>query len=101
MSHESDLFSYLPNESTVVENEVLVFFAPPPQAYACYAPSPESFDKEIEGLNLNWSFDQYDVFLSSFRDIIPSVFDPSALTYSTDSGYEFSQHAENIAPSVY
>jgi len=114
MSHESDCFSYFPNESTDidVENEDRVFskvfftdFTPqrpqPPSQPEPVDLSPESFDKEIERLNLNWSFDQYDDFLSSFRDIVPAVFDPSALTYSTDSGYEFSQYAENIAPSVY
>lgn len=93
----SDYFRYLPNEGTDAENGDLVSFAPSPQLTDL---SPESFDKEIEELNLNWSFDQYDDFLSSFRDIVPSVFDPSALTYSTDSGYEFSQYAENIAPNA-
>jgi hypothetical protein len=97
MSHEYDRFSYFPGENA---DE---FFAPTPQP--ADAPSPESFDKDIdkdiEELNFNWSFDQYDDFLSSFRDNIPAVFTPSTLTYSTDSGYEFSQYAENIAPSVY
>ena len=101
MSFESDPFSYFPEEITDAENADLGFFAPPPQS--ADAPSPESFDKDIEGLNLNhnWSFDQYDDFLSSFRDTIPAVFTPSTETYSTESTYGLSQYAENIAPSVY
>ena len=99
MSLESDPFSYFPEEITDAENADLGFFAPPHQP--ADALSPESFDKDIEGLNLNWSLDQYDDFLSSVRDAVPTVFTPSTLTYSTDSGYEFSQYAEKIAPSVY
>jgi hypothetical protein len=96
MYHESDLFPYFPSESADA------FFAPPPQT--ADAPSPESFDQEVDKevgeFDLNWSFDQLDNFFFTYRDTIP-VISPPALTYSTDSGYEVasSQYSDNIARS--
>lgn len=99
MSFESDLFGYLPSESTDA------FFAPPPQPLD--APSPETFDKDVDKevweLDLNWSFEPFDDFLSNFCNTVNPT--PPALTYSTDSGYESSQYSESIpaliSPSVY
>jgi hypothetical protein len=93
MSFESDLFSYLPNESAD-----LPFFAPPPQA--ADAPSPDSFDNEVDNevgeLNINWFFN--DNF--SFQDTVSVVSTPPALTYSTDSSYAFSQYSYDNTPSA-
>ena len=59
-----------------------LFFAPPPQDPD--APSPESFDQELAGLNLDFPFEQFN-FLPAFHDPIPDISTPPALTYSTDS----------------
>src|SRR6267154_2641002 len=77
-----------------------LFFAPPPQY--TYAPSPESFDQELAGLDLNLPFEAFgpfDDFLPPFIPIIPT---PSALTYSTDSVHEVtSQYSSDFSQSDY
>jgi hypothetical protein len=93
MSFESDLFGYFPSESTDA------FFAPPPQPLD--APSPEVFDKDVDKevweLDLNWSFEPFDDFLSTFCNTVNPT-PPASLTYSTESGYESSQYSDNISP---
>ena len=94
----SDSFLYPPSE-----NNDSFFAPPPPQADA---PSPESFDSEVDNevgeLDFNWSFDQFDDFYSIYRDSIP-VNPTPALTSATDSSYDnaASQYSNDFSPSVY
>ena len=77
------------------------FFAPDPQL--AFAPSPDSFDQEVdndaevERFDLELSFKQFDDFFAAFHDTIPVVPTPSAVTDSTDSVYDsevtFSQYS--------
>jgi hypothetical protein len=105
---QSDLLLNPPSENTDAKiGADLPFFAPPPQC--ADAPSPESFDKDVDkevgGLEFNWDLDQFEDFYSTYRNTIPAAFTPSAWTfntYSTDTGYEFtsSQYSYGITPSA-
>jgi hypothetical protein len=89
MSFESDPIQYPFTESTdALKPELFLnFFAPPPQHTD--APSPDLFDQEVAGLDLNLPFEQFYDFSPAF-DSIPIISTPSALTYSTDSVHEVS-----------
>ncbi len=71
-----------------------LFFAPDPPV--ADAPSPETFDlevdndKEVEDFDLELSFKQFDDFFATFRDTIPVAPTPSVVTHSTESAYEVS-----------
>jgi hypothetical protein len=98
----SDSFLYLPSKNKDAQEDA--FFAPPPPQ--ADAPSPESFDSEVDNevgeLDFNWSFDQFDDFYSVYRDSIP-VNPTPALTYATDSSYDnaSSHYSNDVPPSVY
>jgi hypothetical protein len=100
MSFESDLIQYPSTKSTDAQRPEL-FFAPPPQHTD--APSPESFDREVAELDLNFPFEPFgpfDDFLPTFTPIIST---PSALTYSTDSVHEVtsSHYSSDFSQSDY
>jgi hypothetical protein len=65
----------------------LPFFAPLPQADA---PSAESFDNEIEGLEFDETvpLPALDNTFSTFRDSTPVFTSPSVFSHSTESGYD-------------
>jgi hypothetical protein len=86
MSSELDLIQYPFTEGTDGLKPEL-FFAPPPQHTD--APSPDLFDQEVAGLDLDLPFKQFYDFLPTL-DSIPITSTPSALTYSTDSVHEVS-----------
>ncbi|KAF8465222.1 hypothetical protein DFH94DRAFT_359017 [Russula ochroleuca] len=101
MSPKSDFFQYFPSESP---DAGLPFFAPPPPP--ADAPSPESFDREVdeEVTELDpWTFDQFDDFLSTFHNNVSAVSASPSLIYSTDSTYgiDSSQYSYDLTPSVY
>ena len=93
MSFEPDLIRYPSSKGTDAMKADL-FFAPDPQL--AHAPSPDSFDlevdndKEVEEFDLDLSFKQFDDFFASFRDTIPVAPTPSTVTHSTGSIYEAS-----------
>ena len=93
MSFEPDFIRYPSSKGTDVMKADL-FFAPDPQL--AHAPSPESFDlevdndKEVEEFDLDLSFKQFDDFFANFRDTIPVAPAPSTVTHSTGSIYESS-----------
>jgi hypothetical protein len=93
----SDLFLYPPSESASVTD--LPFFAPPPQP--ADAPSPETFDNEVGDIDLDWSFEQFEDFFSTFRDTVPAS-TASAWTLSTDSAYDLdsTQYSYGITQSA-
>ena len=82
------------------------FFAPDPQL--ADAPSPETFDlevdnnKEVEGFDLESSLRQFDDLFATFRDTVPVVPTPSVVTYSTESTYDVSsQYSCDLTLSDY
>ena len=100
-------YSYPSGESSKESTDSDPFFAPKPQT--ADAPSPESFDDEVDNevgeIDLTWSFDHFDDFFSTYRDTIP-VNPTPALTYATEwseSSYETasSQYSHDASPSVY
>jgi hypothetical protein len=105
MSFEPDFIRYPSSKGTDVMKADL-FFAPDPQL--AHAPSPESFDlevdndKEVEEFDLDLSFKQFDDFFASFRDTIPVAPAPSTVTHSTASIYEASsQYSCDLTLSDY
>lgn len=95
MSFEQDLIWY-PEEyppSSADERKADLFFAPAPQV--AYAPSPDTFDLEVdnyggfEEFDLESSSKQIDHFFDTYR-YIPAVPTPSAVSHSTESLYEVS-----------
>jgi hypothetical protein len=100
MSFESDLIQYPSTKSTDAQRPEL-FFAPPPQHTD--APSPESFDREVAELDLNFPFEPFGPFDDFLPTFIPIISTPSALTYSTDSVHEVtsSHYSSDFSQSDY
>lgn len=97
----ADFFQYFPCESADEEHP---FFAPPPPP--ADAPSPESFDREVdeEAAKLDsWNFDQFDDFLINFQNNVSAISASPSVTYSTDStfGIDTSLYSYDPSPSVY
>jgi hypothetical protein len=111
MSFEPDFIWYPSSKRTDAMKADLFFtpdpfFAPDPQL--ADAPSPETFDlevdndKEVEEFDLDLSFKQFDDFFATIRATIPVVPTPSAVTHSTESIYEgSSQYSSGLTLSDY
>jgi hypothetical protein len=99
MSFEPDFIPYPSSQGTNTMGPDL-FFAPDPQL--AFAPSPESFDREVdnEEFDLELSFKEFDVFFATFGDTISVAPTPSAVTDSTESVYT-SQCSCDLTPSDY
>ena len=100
MYPESYSFQYISSESA---DGGLPFFAPPPPP--ADAPSPESFDREVdeEVAELDsWNFDQFDDFLFNFQNNVSAISASPSLSYSTDStfGIDSSLYSYDPSPSV-
>lgn len=84
---------YPPSESAD-EMKKDLFFAPAPQV--AYAPSPDTFDLEVdnyggfEEFDLESSSKQIDDFFDTYHRYMPVVSTPSAVSHSTESLYEVS-----------
>jgi hypothetical protein len=111
MSFEPDFIQYPSSKGTdAIKADIFApdsFFAPDPQL--ADAPSPETFDLEVDNdkefgeFDLELSFKHFDDFFATFRDTIPVAPTPSAVTHSTESAYEVSssQYSCDITPSEY
>jgi hypothetical protein len=112
MSFEPDFIQYPSSKGTdAMKADIFfapdAFFAPDPQL--ADAPSPETFDLEVDNdkefgeFDLELSFKQFDDFFATFHDTIPVAPTPSAVTHSTESAYEVSssQYSCDLTPSEY